>query len=1038
MDQPLPAYAELCCLSNFSFLQGASQPEELVARAHELGYSALAITDDCTMAGVVRAHVAAKAHQLKLLIGTRCEVDGGEHGRFALVLLATTRDAYGHLCEFITRLRRRSLKGTYQLGLGEIDGSALPGCLAIAMPARRAPQVACDAIARWVLQHFTGRGWLGVTQRRALDDELHRHRLRESGQLCAIPLVAVGDVRMHRRSRKPLHDVLTATRVNRPLAECGFELGESAEQCLRLRVQLAECFPPELLAETLNVAARCSFSLDELMYQYPDEVVPADHTPASWLRHLVREGMAWRWPDGAPPQWVRQVEHELALIADLQYEHYFLTVHDIVAFARRRNILCQGRGSAANSVVCYCLGITSVNPGEMSMLFERFISRERKEPPDIDVDFEHERREEVIQYLYDKYGRDRAALTATVICYRPRSALRDVGKALGFDPAVLHALSKGVRWWDGSEIERERLVEVGLDPDALKVRQLVDLTRDLMGFPRHLSQHTGGFVLTSGPLSRLVPIQNAAMADRTVIEWDKDDLDALGLLKVDVLALGMLTAIRKALDLLTARLGRRLEMHHIPTDDNATYDMICAADTVGVFQIESRAQMSMLPRLQPRTYYDLVIEVALVRPGPIQGGAVHPYLNRRQGKEPVVYPDKLHDALERTKGVPVFQEQCMQIAIIAAGFTPDEADGLRRAMAAWKRKGNLGHYEAQLLKGMADRDYDPVFARGVVEQIKGFSSYGFPESHAASFAKLVCVSSWIKCHHPDVFLVALLNSQPMGFYNPRQLVQDARRHGVEVRPVDVLHSDWHATLETLASGSGKAAVRLGLWLVAGLSQAVAQRIVAARAQRGFTSVDDLARRARLLRRDLEQLAAADALASLSGHRRQQVWDAVALAPVPRLLRDAPVDEAPLALPAAPEGEAVVWDYASLGLTLRSHPLALLRPALERRRLLSAAGLQAAPDRRLVRYAGLVTLRQQPETSSGVVFVSLEDETGVVQVIVWRHIRERYRQVLLHSRLLVVYGQWQREGEVGNLIAGHLEDLTPLLGRLRTSKSRDFH
>ncbi|QIM51676.1 error-prone DNA polymerase [Hydrogenophaga crocea] len=1041
MDAPatLPAYAELCCLSNFSFLQGASHPEELVARAHELGYSALAITDDCTLAGVVRAHVAAKERGLPLLIGSRFEVDDPVHGRFALVLLATSREAYGHLCEFITRLRRRSPKGTYRLAPHDIDGAALPECLAIAMPARHAPQSACDAIARWLLQHFIGRCWLGVVQRRALDDELHLHRLRESGRLCAVPLVAVGDARLHRRSRKPLHDVLTATRVGRPLRDCGFELAESAEQRLRSRLLLSQRFPPELLAETLQVAARCRFSLDELRYQYPDEVVPPGHTPASWLRQLVREGMAWRWPEGVPPRWERQIEHELALITELRYEHYFLTVHDVVAFARRENILCQGRGSAANSVVCFCLGITEVNPGEMSMLFERFISRERREPPDIDVDFEHQRREEVIQYLYRKYGRDRAALTATVISYRPRSALRDVAKALGVDLGVIQALNKGVRWWEGEGIAPERLIEVGLDPASLQVRQLVELATELMGFPRHLSQHTGGFVLTRGPLTRLVPVQNAAMPDRTVIEWDKDDLDALGLLKVDVLALGMLTAIRKALELIGQRLGRPFGMPDVPREDAATYDMVCEADTVGVFQIESRAQMSMLPRLRPRRFYDLVIEVALVRPGPIQGGAVHPYLNRRQGKEPVVYPPALHDALERTLGVPVFQEQCMQIAMIAAGFTPDEADGLRRAMAAWKRKGNLGRYEQRLLQGMADRGYDPAFARGVVEQVKGFSSYGFPESHAASFAKLVYVSCWIKRHHPDVFLVALLNSQPLGFYTPNQLMQDARRHGVEVLPVDVSHSDWDAALAPPTQAAGPLrAVRLGLGLVDGLSAAAGQRIVAARSARAFDDVADLARRARLGRRELAQLAAADALASLSGHRRQQVWDAVALQAVPALLAEAPVHEAPLALPEAPEGEAVAWDYMSLGLTLRRHPLALLRPVLERRRLLSAADLQAAPDRRLVRCAGIVTLRQQPETASGVVFVSLEDETGVVQVIVWRRIRERFRQVLLHARLLAVYGHWQREGPVGNLIAGYLEDLTPLLGQLATGRSRDFH
>jgi len=590
MQDILPAYAELCCLSNFSFLQGASHPEELVARAHALGYSALAITDDCSMAGVVRAHVAAKAHGLKLLIGSRFEVDDGEHGRFALVLLATTREAYGHLCGFITRLRRRSPKGTYHLARHEIDATALPGCLAIALPARHAPQSACDAMARWLLQHFIGRCWLGVVQRRAFDDELHLHRLRESAGLCAVPLVAVGDVRMHQRSRKPLHDVLTATRIGRALTECGFALAESAEQRLRSRLLLSQRFAPGLLAETLNVGRAATSRSTSCATSTPPKSCPPVTRPRAGCASRCSKAWPGAGPTGFPPS-----EHELALIAELRYEHYFLTVHDIVAFARSRHILCQGRGSAANSVVCYCLGITEVNPDEMTMLFERFISRERREPPDIDVDFEHQRREEVVQYLYAKYGRDRAALTATVICYRPRSALRDVGKALGFAPDALHALARGVRWWNGGAIERERLVEAGLDPDALAVRQLAELTAELMGFPRHLSQHTGGFVLTSGPLSSLVPIQNAAMADRTVIEWDKDDLDALGLLKVDVLALGMLTAIRKALDLVGRRLGRPFGMQDIPGGDAATYDMICAADTVGVFQIESRAQMSMLP-----------------------------------------------------------------------------------------------------------------------------------------------------------------------------------------------------------------------------------------------------------------------------------------------------------------------------------------------------------------------------------------------------------------------------------------------------------
>ncbi|MGS5088519.1 error-prone DNA polymerase [Hydrogenophaga sp. A37] len=1075
--QPLgiPPYAELKCLSNFSFLRGASKPEELVERAQALGYSALALTDECSLAGIVRAHVAAKKQGLKLLVGSQFQVQCA--APFTLVVLATNLNGYGNLCEFITRLRRTAPKGTYRLTLKHISADALADCLVIAVPQRGSSQAQMDAVARWLLQHFLGRCWLGVEQLQLMDDEVRLHRLRQSSELTAVPLVAVGDVHMHVRSRKALQDVLTATRIGKPLVECGHALAPNAEQRLRSRLALAQSYPEALLAETLKVAGRCAFSLDELRYQYPSEVVPPGETPASHLRRLSFEGMDRRWPAGASDKVQKQVEHELALITELGYEHYFLTVHDIVAFARSQHILCQGRGSAANSAVCYCLGITEVDPARASVLFERFISRERNEPPDIDVDFEHERREEVIQYLYRKYGRERAALTATVISYRPRSALRDVGKALGFDEAALNALGSGHRWWGEDGFAPERILEAGLDPNSLKVRQLVELTTQLMGFPRHLSQHTGGFVLTRSPLSRLVPIENATMADRTVIEWDKDDLDAMGLLKVDVLALGMLTAIRKSLNFISQRKGFEFRLQDIPDKDEATYDMICAADTVGVFQIESRAQMSMLPRLRPREFYDLVIEVALVRPGPIQGGAVHPYLNRRQGKEPVDYPKGLEAALKRTLGVPVFQEQCMQIAIIAADFTPGEADALRRAMGAWRRTGGLGQYEHRLIDGMTRNGYPLDFAQRVVEQVKGFSSYGFPESHAASFALLVYDSSWIKRHHPAEFLAGLLNSQPLGFYTPSQLVQDAKRHGVEVRPVDVMVSDWDCTLEeqgfsplspwervgVRASPAATPAnaqavhslsrqreragvraapdtlpvVRLGLRLVSGLSRDEAQRLVSARKEAAFTDSEDLARRAGLDQQAMQQLAAADALQSLSGHRRQQVWDAAALKAPPELLKEAPVEEAALALPEAPEGEAIVWDYASLGLTLRRHPLALLRERLQARRFMTAETLKDAPNGRLVRACGIVTGRQQPGTSKGVVFVTLEDETGVVQVIVWKALRERQRNELTRSRLMAVHGVWQREGEVCNLIAGRLEDLTPLLGRLAT-ESRDFH
>ncbi len=1029
----IPAYAELRCVSNFSFLRGASRPEELVERAKQLGYHALALADECSMSGMVRAHVAAKEHGLSLLVGSQFHITCAFP--FSLTVLACNLNGYGNLCQFITKLRRSADKGTYQLSIADIVGSELLDCVVIASPQRMSTAAQLEQTARWVLKHFLGRCWLGVDLLRMLDDEMWLHRLRQVSELTAIPLVATGDVHFHVRSRKPLQDVMTATRVGKPLTACGLELQPNAERHLRTRLRLAQTYPADLLAETLNVAARCHFSLDELKYQYPDEVVPAGETASSYLRRITYEGAGRRWPHGLPAKVQLQIEHELELITELKYEHYFLTVADIVEFARSRHILCQGRGSAANSVVCYCVGVTEVDPGRMSVLFERFISRERNEPPDIDIDFEHERREEVLQYLYRKYGRERAAITGVIISYRPKSAIRDVGKALGFDAEVIDQLAKSHKWFDGRDVQEARVQELGLSTGDLQVQQLMVLTSQLLGFPRHLSQHTGGFVLTKGPLSRMVPIENAAMADRTVVQWDKDDLDAIGLLKVDCLALGMLTAIRKSLEFIGLRKGYRFEMQDIPSEDEATYDMICKAETVGVFQIESRAQMTMLPRLKPRCFYDLVVEVALVRPGPITGGMVHPYLQRRQGLEPVVYPSEaLKVALERTLGVPIFQEQVMQISILAAGFTPGEADALRRAMAAWKRKGGLERYYDKIVNGMTERGYEKAFAEAIFEQIKGFGEYGFPESHAASFALLVYASCWIKCHYPAEFLAAMLNSQPLGFYSPSQLVQDAKRHGVEVRPADVMHSGVDCTLENI---DHQPAVRLGLRLLMGLREEAAARIVAERKDRVFDSAEDLARRAGLDQHEMRLLAGADALMSLSGHRRQQVWDASALRSTPALLRDAPVYEDFLTLPEAPEGEEILFDYAATGLTLRRHPLALLRPILAKDRLLTAAQLQDCPDGRLVRCCGLVTLRQQPDTAKGVIFVSLEDETGVVQVICWRHIKEKQRKELLESRLLAVFGKWQSEGGVQSLVAGKLLDLTHLLGRLNT-QSRDFH
>ena len=1061
----LPAYAELHALSHFSFQRGASSPDEMVARAAALGYSALAITDECSMAGVVRAHLAAKEARLKLLIGTELRVSAPELacGGFTLVLLARTRRGYGQLCELITAARSREQRGRERYHLhwqqAPLADVQLDDVLALLLPWRDlvhqtdqphgSSPADIEAAARWLRQRFEGRAWLGVALHRRLDDALWLDRLTAAAQAASLPLVAAGGALMHVRSRKPVLDVMTAIREHRPVADCGFALSPHAEAHLRSRLSLSLIYPPELLAETQRIAAQCDFELSELRYEYPHEVVPPGETPSSHLRQLALSGAAERYPQGVPSDVSTQLEKELALIAELRYEPYFLTVHDVVAEARRRKILCQGRGSAANSVVCYCLGITEVNPAQSTLLFERFISKERNEPPDIDVDFEHQRREEIVQYLYDKYGRHRAALAAAVATYHPRSALRDVGKALGLPLATVDALAKHQQWWDGAELLHERLIEIGLNPDEPRLRQLLAITRTMLKFPRHLSQHSGGFVLTQDRLTSTVPVVPAAMDKRSIIEWDKDDIDALGLMKVDVLALGMLSALRRMLDMVGRwkgeGQGRAMALQDIPQDDPATYAMICRADTVGVFQIESRAQMSMLPRLQPRTFYDLVIEVAIVRPGPIQGGMVHPFLQRRElvrAGGQVDYPSEaLKPALARTLGVPIFQEQVMQIAVIAAGFTPGEADQLRRAMAAWRRKGGVDKFHHKVVQGMLANGYSAEFAEAIFRQIEGFGEYGFPESHAASFALLVYSSAWLKRHHPAAFLAALLNSQPMGFYSPSQLVQDAQRHGVEVRPVDVRVSDWDSVLEPSSAEPSQPAVRLGLSLVKGLSLEVSQRITEARAQAMPRDVQDLAQRARLDAADLKALAAADALASLAGHRRQQVWAASALHAAPALLREAPVHELALALPQATEGEAVVHDYASLGLTLRQHPLALLRPQLAAQRLRTAAELRDAPDGRLVRACGLVTTRQRPGTAKGVVFVTLEDETGTVQVIVWKALRERQRAALLQSQLLAVYGRWQRTGEgehtVMHLIAQHLVNLTPMLGGL-TSSSRDFH
>ncbi|MHB8668025.1 MAG: error-prone DNA polymerase [Burkholderiales bacterium] len=1027
MDSTLPAYAELHCLSNFSFLRGASHPEELVARAQQLGYSALALTDECSFAGVVRAHGAARECGLPLILGSEIRLADGPQ----LVLLATDREGYGNLSELITRGRRRGVKGRYVLETGDLD-QGLPGCLALLIPGA----VPAVSQARWLAERFSGNAWIAAELLCGPDDRARLAALRALGEASSLPLVAAGDVHMHVRSRRRLQDTLTAIRLCQPVGDCGHALYPNAERHLRLRLRLANLYPRELLEETVRIAARCAFSLDCLRYEYPEEISPPGITPSDYLRRLTEAGLAQRFPAGVPEKVRALVEHELALIAELGYEPYFLTVHDIVRFARSRDILCQGRGSAANSAVCYALGITEVDPARMSMLFERFISRERNEPPDIDVDFEHQRREEVIQYIYAKYGRERAALAATVIRYRPKSAIRDCGKALGLEPAQVERLAKTLSWWDRRQNLPERLAEAGFDPTSPTIARLLALVGALIGFPRHLSQHVGGFVIARGPLSRLVPIENAAMVERSVIQWDKDDLDALGLLKVDVLALGMLSAIKRALALIGQQRGAAFALSDVPAEDPAVYAMIRQADTVGVFQIESRAQMSMLPRLKPENFYDLVIEVAIVRPGPIQGGMVHPYLRRRQGLDPVSYPsDAVKAVLERTLGIPIFQEQVMQLAVVAAGFTPGEADQLRRSMAAWRRKGGLEHFQQRLIQGMGARGYAREFAERIYQQILGFGEYGFPESHSASFALLVYVSAWLKRHHPAAFLAALLNSQPMGFYAPAQLVQDARRHGVEVRPVDALASEWECTLEPCVDAAP--AVRLGLLMVKGLSEAGAGRIAVARAQDGFASVEELMRRAQLDRHELRCLAASGALESIAGHRRHAYWQVAGADSAPHLLSEAPIHETDPQLSAPSEGDGLVADYRSLGFTLGRHPLALLRPRLSRLRLTAAAEVRRLPHGSRVHAAGIVIGRQRPDTASGVVFVTLEDETGCVNVIVWRDLGERQRRELLCARLMAVYGSVEREGEVVHLIARRLADHSALLGRLMT-RSRDFH
>jgi error-prone DNA polymerase len=1263
----LPAYAELHCRSNFSFLTGASSPEELITRAASLRYTALALTDECSLSGVVHAYEQACELKFPLIVGAEMRLEptvGGVPMR--LVILATTRRGYGNLSQWITIARRRAEKGRYDARTSDLEGrvptmphlTGLPDCLALLLPtagpvppgtvgagasgdaaerarpaadvdaggtapvdaqlsglgviaaaqasaaaaiassapgagrprgrevreardgpsgdgpleppapprlaagskaasSRRAsgpplpprPSMALSfeslfAQAQWLKTWFgEDRTWLAMPLLMQGDDDEVRERVKAVSAALGLRITAVGDVLMATRAAKPLQDMLTATRLQRTVADCGHALSPNAEAHLRSRARLHALYEPEWMAETVAIASRCRFSLGELKYEYPQEIVPPGLTPTRWLRQLTEAGARKRFPVVIPDKVLRLIEHELGLIERLKYEAYFLTVADIVAWARARGILCQGRGSAANSVVCYCLGVTEVDPDKREVLFERFISEERGEPPDIDLDFEHQRREEVIQYLYRKYGRHRAALTGVIIRYRTKSAVRDVGRALGIDLDRIDAVTRSLHHVGGAAAPsdaRERLSialsEHGFDPSSRLGVQWILLSLQLRNQPRHLSQHPGGFVIARDDVALLVPVENAAMDKRTVIQWDKDDLDVLKLLKVDILALGMLSALRRGLLFVDAKMRqmlpgppppdwlirqRREEMDQrlaladglalglagsaappggagkaahvgsvatqilqtsnafssagaaasmgispramaqagevglpdIPQECEATYRMLSTGDSVGVFQVESRAQMSMLPRLKPREFYDLVVEVAIVRPGPIQGGMVHPYLKRREQKEPVTYPsEEVKTALERTLGVPIFQEQVMQLAILAADFTPGEADELRRGMAAWKRKGGLDKFKEKLIGRMVARHYEPDYAEAIFKQIEGFGEYGFPESHAASFALLVYVSAWIKRHHPDAFLASLLNSLPMGFYAAPQLVRDARAHAVAVRPVDVTISDWDSTLEPQAPHEAvpacdqrsipgdQCAVRLGLNRVGGLGEDAGRRIMEARARAPFADVEDLSRRASLDTHAMQCLAAADALATLAGERREAIWAVAGVdtRATPLLKTTRTTEDAEPEFEALTLADAVLADYRAMSLSLKGHPLALLRPALAPFKVQKASLLNAEyRPGQLARASGLVTHRQQPGTAKGVVFVTLEDETGTVNVIVWPAIAAAQRKPLLGASLLTVYGVWQREGDVRHLVAKTLVDHSPLLQGLVT-RSRDFH
>lgn len=1044
MTPLLPDYAELHCISNFTFLRGASHPEELVTQAAELGYRAVTISDECSFAGIVRAHMAAKSCNIKLIIGSEFYLNEN----IRLLLLATDKTAYSQISSLISKARLRSPKGSYDISLKDFQRES-PHYLTIWLvnDALTDEQEANQKIAEQLKSVFQQSLWMGINLPRKSHQQQRYLQCYEIAKRYHIPMTASGNVHMHVAARKPLQDVVTAIRLNTNIQRLGNKLQTNAELHLHSRKQLASLYPPELLAETLQIAARCQFTLDSLNYQYPDEIVPPNTTATQFLRELTEDGARQRWPDHIPETVITLIEKELALIHEMKYEQYFLTVYDIVQFARNQKILCQGRGSAANSAVCYCLFITEVDPARSQLLFERFISKERDEPPDIDVDFEHERREEVMQYIYRKYGRERAALAATVITYRPRSAVRDVGKALGFDQALVDKLAKSLSWWKKPQQLDELLNRAQVQQRSISAQLFLQLVDEILRFPRHLSQHVGGFIICREPISMLVPLENAAMKNRTIIQWDKTDIESLGLMKIDVLALGMLSAIRKSLGYISdfeENNGREFQLDNIPAEDKATYDMLCKADTIGVFQIESRAQMNMLPRLRPQTFYDLVIQIAIIRPGPIQGGMVHPFLRRRQGLESITYANAgLEAVLGRTLGVPIFQEQVIQLAMVAAGFSGGEADRLRRAITSWGRNGHLDLFRDKLINGMLERGYSIDFADRLFNQLRGFGAYGFPESHSASFALLAYASSWIKCNHPGAFYCGLLNSQPMGFYAPAQLVQDARRHGVEILPVCINHSQWDHCLMT------PHVLRLGFRLLKGMHRKSAERLVTVRADRSFSSMADFIQRTHINRQEQNCLVRSDAFQCFNSHRYQSQWQISAVEesrPLFNMESDAVLDDH-IVLAAPKEHEEIQWDYSYTGLTLRRHPMALLRENQLLHRCTRATDLATIEHGHIVHIAGLVTCRQRPGTATGVLFITLEDETGYCNVIVWKNQQQHYNQEIINSRILSIKGKLQRTEQIAGLdpqqqtpvvhvVAGFIKDISHLMP-LNTS-SHDFH